>query len=83
MPYITKEAREELKKAIRSPANKGELNYVLTLFMLHYVQHQGASYQTISDAISAATDAGEEMRRRLLNPYEDKKIRQNGDIYES
>ena len=40
----------------------------------------GLGYQEISDALAALTDAAGELWRRLLVPWEKKKIEENGDI---
>jgi len=40
------------------------------------------SYQNLSDVIAALNDSAEEIRRRLLIPYEDKAIEKNGDLPE-
>ncbi len=82
MPYIDQEKRKQILSGQAICRTKGELNFCLSTLMLLYVKTLGISYQNISDAISAATDAAEEMRRRLLNPYEDEKIKEHGDIYE-
>jgi len=41
---------------------------------------RGKSYNSISAAISALEDAAHEVRRRVMVPYEDEKIKVNGDI---
>ena len=38
-------------------------------------------YATLSDAVAAANDANSEFYRRVIFPYEDHKIRENGDIF--
>ncbi len=58
---------------------KGELTYLV--YSLGYSYFRGReSYETISQAISSLTDAAEELRRRYLNPHEDKAIERNGDV---
>ena len=76
MPYI------RLDKVIHSidPHNKGELNYKITCAMVKYLEKHGVDYQNISDVIAAANDAAEEMRRRVMNPYENKKIREQDNV---
>lgn len=81
MPYITKKSKD-LIDAGMLPTNKGELNYKITLLMIEYLQTQEkVGYGTISETIAAANDAAAEMRRRLLDPYEDDKMFTNGDVY--
>ena len=81
MPYITYEQREELRS--RDARTQGELNYQITVLMLKYIRDFGQSYDNISNAIAAGIDAAEELSRRQLAPYEDNKIKENGDIYAS
>lgn len=61
--------------------SKGDLNYLITKLGQAYVARHHPSYNTISDAISAMNDAAAEFRRRRLDPYENEKIIQNGDVY--
>jgi len=61
------------------PLPKGELTYVVYALALSYFKGI-ESYTNISTAISSLQDAAEELRRRHLNPYEDEKIRTNGDV---
>jgi len=89
MPYIKQEDREKfenslnlLKKDICSDDSKGELTYILYSISLDWIKKKGKSYTSISSGISSLTDAAEELRRRELNPYEDVKLKENGDIDE-
>ena len=83
MPYIKHADKVLLETGqLLGPRNKGELNYMITTMMLEYLEIKSLSYTSISEALGAAIDAAEEMRRRLLGPYEDKKIMENGDVYE-
>lgn len=83
MPYIKPEDREiwDLFEIDPLHMTKGDLNYCISKLMLGFVRCNGKSYQTLSDAIAAANDAAAEFRRRMMDPYEDKKIKENGDIY--
>lgn len=88
MPYTKKEDREkfepELKKLIdkikKAETAKGDLTYLVYVITLEYIKSKGKSYTNISSAISSLQDAAEEMRRQVLNPYEDEKIKENGGI---
>jgi len=83
-PYIKQERRiglEELLETIMSGVEvKGELTYCVYKLALDYIRKKGENYQNISDAVAALNDAGDEIRRRILHQYEDKKCFQNGDI---
>ncbi len=90
MPYITDERKEELKNvkvlfhkiAGELKLTKGDLNYLICeLIVAHLLSRYKLGYQNISEAIDAVHGAEDELRRRLLYPYEDMKIYQNGDIF--
>lgn len=82
MPYITNTRALQLQTD--TPKVKGELNYLITNLMIEFVEEHGTKYQVISDAIAAAQDAADEMKRRLLAPYETlkSKERENIDPYD-
>lgn len=82
MPYITQERRNDLadtyseRDIIKTP---GELNYKLTELCIEYLDTP--SYQDYNDVIGALEACKLEFYRRLVSPYEDKKIEENGDVY--
>lgn len=86
MPYVKEKDRKELD-AGRPARSKGELNYLVTQAAIRYIDMlsnaygQKVGYGLISDAISALRDAADEMARRLLAPYEDRKMGEEGDVY--
>lgn len=86
MPYIKKEDREYFDgfdhEAKDHPArNSGELNYLLTLVAKSYLEAHDLKYQTCAEIVSAFENAKHEFQRRVQDPYEDKKIAENGDVY--
>lgn len=83
MPYIDKARRHEINRdiALVSVKGPGELNYLFTLLALDYIDANGNSYQHINDVIGALEGAKLEFYRRHAAPYEDTKIKQNGDVY--
>lgn len=81
MPYITNRRRKELMADWRGPQTPGELNYILTRFIIGYVMDKGLSYQTVNDVIGALEGAKLEFYRRQVAQYEDTKIKENGDVY--
>ncbi len=80
MPYIKEKDRISLAKS-PLPNNPGELNYLLTLLCLDYLSQNGNSYQQINDVIGALEGCKLEFYRRFAAPYEDSKIKENGDVY--
>lgn len=83
MPYIKKNDREEFINYPddRAICNGGELNYRITLLIKDYMRHKGKSYETFNDILGALEGSKLEFYRRIVSPYEDKKIIENGDVY--
>lgn len=81
MPYIKQERREALLTNGHDMVGAGELNFLLTRLALLYIEQHGLNYQTINDIVGALEGAKLEFYRRVAAPYEDKKIVENGDVY--
>ncbi len=81
MPYLPSNIKEYLKTS--SALSPGELNYTLTVVIKEYLYVRGLSYQTCNDMVVALDNCKDEFRRRIQHPYEDEKIKQNGDVYDS
>ena len=90
MPYIEQSARWGIEddqaegydfcaiaKRLSGP---GELNYVFSLLAKGYFEAH-STYQGINDIVGALDGAKLEFYRRIVVPYEDKKIIANGDVY--
>jgi len=56
----------------------GHLNYVITRLI---VEFGPKSYKEFNALIGVLESAKLEMYRRMIAPYEDKKIEENGDVY--
>lgn len=78
MPYIKQRDRESLGISVAN--NAGELNYLFTDIIDNYLTEK-LSYQRINDCIGALEGAKLELYRRIAAPYEDVKIKENGDVY--
>lgn len=82
MPYI-----ERIKRNLLLPNSQttamvpGELNYQITCLIVGFMLERGISYTTINDILGALEGAKLEFQRRVVGPYEDAKIRLNGDVY--
>ena len=59
----------------------GELNYQVTYLLNDYLEGQGLSYRSINEVIGVLECAKLEMYRRIAAPYENKKLKENGDVY--
>lgn len=86
MPYIKKEDRYRWEHALKGialqpPRDAGELNYLITR-LTHIFLGTEYKYQDLNDAIGALEGAKLELYRRYVAPYEDQKIKENGDVPE-
>ena len=88
MPYIRKFNRELIKTGpmeIRAEniETAGDLNFAFTMLIDMYVLNKGECYQIYNDVVGALEGAKLELYRRKIGIYEDKKIKENGDVYAS
>jgi len=83
VPYIKKERREEILGGSR-PRDAGELNFAITVLVDNYLQDWGGTkYSNLNEVVGAMECAKMELYRRIAAPYEDKKIKEAGDVYKS
>ena len=84
MPYILEKDRPKFAKAIEDLAikieSKGDLNYVISDLVGRLILKTKISYTEMSEWIDGVHGAERELTRRLLDPYEDIKIEENGDV---
>lgn len=85
MPYIKKENRKKFQGVLNeicdnaAPKDAGELNYFLTKIVHSYLNnHEG--YQAANDVMGALEGVKLELYRKVIAPYEDDKILENGDV---
>jgi hypothetical protein len=88
MPYIKRERRNEFYDvqagALRvGITDAGELNYIITQMVRRFLASEGTPprYADFNAAIGALECCKLELYRRMIAPYEDKKIAENGDVY--
>ncbi len=86
MPYIERVKRVEFNPLIDDlvahQPNDGEVNYIITK-LLYSLYGSSPSYQSLNRAIGILECVKLELWGRILRPYEDDKIRINGDVYEN
>ena len=83
MPYIKQERRDAIRAGAK-PLDAGELNFAITLLVDDYLKAKGAiRYAHLNEVVGAMDCAKLELYRRVAVPYEDQKIGENGDVYES
>ncbi len=95
MPYIKPELRklvdEPLMNLIERVAwslplmdddqKAGTLNYLITKLILALYPKELSRYRHHNEVIGVLESAKQEYYRRLVAPYEDKKIEESGDVY--
>lgn len=86
MPYIDREQREWMEKVVREVTERisggmttGEFAYLLAKELQAF--QQGQKFVDIALVVGVLETAKLEFVRRVLNPYEDAKREENGDVY--
>lgn len=80
MPYVPVKRRSALREEGKAN-DAGELNYQITRLLVNYTMDHGLKYKTINDVMGACNGAAQEFYRRVAGPYEDLKLKENGDVY--
>ena len=86
MPYIDEKDRLKFSQILRRLKqlaliqNVGELNYLITSICKIYLQQKGEKYAHHNDILGVLSAVAREWYRRRTAPYEDKKIKENGDV---
>jgi len=84
MPYIKEEDRTMFAGLLGDCgpiSTAGDLNYVLTIICDEYLKNKGKCYQNINEVIGVMECMKQEFYRRVVAPYEDQKIKENGEVY--
>jgi predicted transcriptional regulator len=82
MPYIKKENRykfEVIFNLIDDDIKAGELNYIITK-IINKMLKNNMNYARCNEIIGALECCKLELYRRKIAPYEDKKMKENGDV---
>lgn len=87
MPYIPKDRRPEIDKAIDPlliyiqslpmEDQDGALNYSVTKIIKHVYPKK---YFHLNRALGVLSAIAHELYRHIIGPYEDEKIKENGDV---
>lgn len=85
MPYIKKENRELIRTKNLTINydmidSAGELQYAMAVMFKSYLKRKGLCYQHCNDIMGALAGAQLEFYRKVVAPYEDTKIKENGDV---
>jgi len=83
MPYIKPEKRKHFDEIVELMEEKdvkadGDLNYILYKFCRQCIK---PSYNNYKNFCGELRQCATEIERRLIAPYEDMKIKENGDIF--
>ena len=90
MPYIKQEHREVYDTFINAIVESlpmiyndrcGHLNYIVTQLMLKGLDP--VRYHDFNEIVGTLECIKLEMYRRAVGPYEDKKLKENGDAYDT
>lgn len=81
MPYIPLEKRQEIEGSLIEDLTTGQLNYLITNFIRSWIVHKRPSYDRFNAAVGVLECVKQELYRRMIAPYEDKKCKENGDVY--
>ena len=83
MPYIspTRRLRYDDYENLQLPENGGDLSYVISRLIARYTEGHELRYDTIAEVRSALVGALGEYDRVVADPYEDRKRKDNGDIW--
>lgn len=76
MPYI--DNRNEVLD--NGPTTSGELNFIITTEIINYLG-KDPRYADYNSVIGVLECCKLELYRRMVAPYEDVKIAENGDVY--
>lgn len=77
-PIIANEDKQEIY--CDKIENAGELQYAIAILLKSFMERKGLNYQNCNDIMGALTGAQLEFYRRTVAPYEDLKIKENGDV---
>lgn len=82
MPYIKPKNRPEMDKIVKKMEEigviaNGDLNYILFKYCKNNIIH---SYNNLKNYCGELRQCATEIERRILGPYENDKIKDNGDV---
>ena len=87
MPYIDRKARKMIDKGMM-PVTAGQLNYKITTEILKWldgikedINSEINSYADYNEVMGVLECVKQELYRRVIAPYEDKKEEENGDVF--
>jgi hypothetical protein len=86
MPYIKQDDRqfhdEHIERLSSAITNVGDLNYCITRLIMKFLLSKGLKYENINAVSGVLQKIQQEFDDRVARPYENLKIKQNGDVPE-
>ena len=85
LPSFTpfKSSRRNLGVAMgEAMENGGDLQYMLAEVIQRYLERKGLRYARCEEVMGALDGASKEFYRKVVAPYEETKIRENGLVYD-
>lgn len=82
MPYLDRTTKNHLDSGEIQPSEPGHLTYMLYTLCLRYLNIKGKRFFVLCEIMGALLCTILELYRRVVAPYEDKKIQENGDVNE-
>lgn len=84
MPYIKKHHKKWIDDHIQNlneyiGTDPGIMNYTITKLCIGSMPHRYRDYNRLIGVLECVK---QELYRRAIAPYEDEKIKENGDVYE-
>ena len=67
--------------ALNPNSQAGLVNHTVACLIAGLIADRGTSYAVLNEFIGALECCKLELYRRLIVPYEDEKIKQNGDVF--
>lgn len=84
MPYVIESERklidQDTKQLQVEEMNPGQLNYTITSLCHRWIKSKGLKYINLCMVFGVLITAMLELYRRIAAPYEDKKIKENGEV---
>lgn len=82
MPYIKDVNRRcDLARGVAVPRDTGELSYTLATVIDDYIAHRGRDFDRLNGVVGVLNTLEAEFQRRFVDPYEDEKRTENGEVF--
>ena len=84
MPYLKPDDKAKLLEHLGDvfPETAGQLNFLITMLAKRYWNKSARNYEALNAVVGAIESSKIEFYRRQCVPYENEKIKLNGDVYE-